>query len=65
MLWQFLRMRQACNHPLLVKGATHGHELAAAEVRDVQACVAALCRTKPCAECGQGGGMLVAKHELT
>lgn len=32
-LWQFLRMRQACNHPLLVKGATHGHALAAAEVR--------------------------------
>lgn len=32
-LWQFLRMRQACNHPLLVKGAVHAHELAAAEVR--------------------------------
>ena len=31
-LWQFLRMRQACNHPLLVKGAGHAHELAAAEV---------------------------------
>lgn len=34
-LWQFLRMRQACNHPLLVKGASHGHELVAAEVRGV------------------------------
>ena len=37
-LWQFLRMRQACNHPLLVKGASHGHELAAAEVRGVVEC---------------------------
>lgn len=33
-LWQLLRMRQACNHPLLVKGATHhAQPLPPAEVR--------------------------------
>lgn len=32
-LWQLLRLRQACNHPLLVKGVAHKQAVPAAEVR--------------------------------